>query len=247
MSHESDVELAARAARTAGEALLATQQSNERQATRGWWLGEEADADANVVILDVIRTARPDDAILSEESPDDGERSHAARTWIIDPLDGSDGYGRGQGDWAVHIALVVDGRPTAAAVALPALGRLHTTASATLTRPDRDGTAIVVGRSRAFAEGRMIAEALDAELLVCSSAGVKASLVIDGAADAYVHASPMYEWDACAPAAIAESAGLVATDCFGEPLLFNRPDPVVRGLVIARSTMHDQVVDAIHS
>lgn len=246
---ESDVELAARAATAAGEALRQWQTANENRAIRGWWLGEEADADANVVLLDLLRAARPDDAILSEESPDDRSRASADRTWIIDPLDGSDGYGRGQADWAVHVALVSAGRPLAAAVAIPALGRMHTTADDPVRRQavgvDR-ATTIVVGRSRAFAEGRMLADSLGAELLVCSSAGVKTGLVVDDAADAYVHASPMYEWDACAPAAVAEAAGLVVTDCFGEALTFNQPDPVVRGLVVSRPELHAAVLDAIH-
>ena len=67
------------------------------------------------------RDARPDDAVLSEESKDDPVRLERERVWIVDPLDGTREFGEaGRSDWAVHVALVVNGTPHACAVALPA-------------------------------------------------------------------------------------------------------------------------------
>ena len=73
--------------------------------------------------------------MLSEEAKEDERmdtaRLAAPRVWIIDPLDGTREYGEGREDWAVHVALVEDGVPTAGAVALPALGLVLSTAATT--------------------------------------------------------------------------------------------------------------------
>ena len=67
---------------------------------------------------------RPADAVLSEESFDDKKRLGRSRVWIIDPLDGTREYSEGRDDWAVHVALAIDGLPKIGAVAVPLiLGR----------------------------------------------------------------------------------------------------------------------------
>src|SRR5262245_66560623 len=79
-------------------------------------------------LVEALHAARPDDAILSEEGRDSANRLSANRVWIIDPLDGTNEFGEpGRPDWAVHVALVIDGEPVAAAVALPAVGRTFVT------------------------------------------------------------------------------------------------------------------------
>src|SRR3546814_13091077 len=66
-----------------------------------------------------IRAARPVDALLSEEEKDNAARCGQSRVWIVDPLDGTREYGEGRDDWAVHVALSIDGKAVAGAVALP--------------------------------------------------------------------------------------------------------------------------------
>ena len=62
-----------------------------------------------------LRAARPDDAILSEEEKDSAARLAYNRVWVVDPLDGTREYGEGRDDWAVHVALAVDGVATVGA------------------------------------------------------------------------------------------------------------------------------------
>src|SRR3546814_1446582 len=69
-----------------------------------------------------IAQQRPDDGLLSEESKDTQERLGKSRVWIIDPVDGTREYGEARTDWAVHIALAIDGVATVGAVAMPGLG-----------------------------------------------------------------------------------------------------------------------------
>ena len=108
MSDGSDARLAARLAEEAGRLLLRLQADS---GLAGKELGKRGDADSNVLILDALATARPADAVLSEESVDSAARLGADRVWIIDPLDGTREYGMpGRPDWAVHVALWQRGR-----------------------------------------------------------------------------------------------------------------------------------------
>ena len=70
-----------------------------------------------------------------------------------------------------------------------------------------------------------LAAQLGAELVPMGSAGVKATAVLDGTVDAYVHAGGQYEWDSAAPVAVARAAGLHTSRIDGSPLRYNRADP----------------------
>jgi 3'(2'), 5'-bisphosphate nucleotidase len=183
----------------------------------------------------------------SEEGTDDRSRLGAERTWIIDPLDGTHDYPYLDSvEWAVHVALVEGGRVSAGAVACPAMGRMYGTGVSILSSPHRvDRPPVVVsGRSNTFYASQ-VARALKGRLTTCGSAGVKASLVVGGEADVYVHASGLYEWDACAPGGVAEAAGMVVRDLDGDEIIYNKPHPVVDGLVICRPELADDVFEAL--
>jgi len=212
----------------------------------GWWPEEQGDVEAHNLLMDALRTQRPDDGVLSEEGHDDGHRLGHDRVWIVDPLDGSAGFGRGSSEWAVHVALTERGKGTAAAVSLPAIGMIFGTAiPPVVPATDRDRPIVVTGRSRVRTDGVRVSEALGADLITCGSAGVKAMLVVTGQADTYVHAGPLWEWDVCAPAIVAESAGLTVTDAFGNPLVYNKDRAVAPGFIVSRPEIADQVLAAL--
>lgn len=212
--------------------------------------GARGDAQANQLILDRLRTARPDDFILSEESHDDRQRCSARRVWIIDPLDGTREFAAGLDEWAVHIGLAVDGVPSAGAVALPALDRVFATddpsqpetAAQPASRPR-----VVVSRSRAPAIARHVATVLGGDLVPMGSAGAKAMAVVSGDADIYLHDGGQYEWDNCAPAAVAIAAGLHASRINGSPLVYNCVDPFLPDLLICRREWATPVLAALAS
>jgi 3'(2'), 5'-bisphosphate nucleotidase len=79
------------------------------------------------------------------------------------------------------------------------------------------------------------------------SAGAKAMAVVLGEADVYAHAGGQYEWDNCAPAAVAAAAGLHASRIDGRPLVYNRPDPWLPDLLICRPELVDAAMKAIAS
>ena len=237
----TDEELAAHLAQEAGRLLIEQRAGNPLE---GAALGHVADKVANAFILTGLAEWRPADAVLSEESVDDKARLARSRVWIIDPLDGTREYGEGRSDWAVHVALAVDGVPRIGAVALPAQEKLFRSdrvqaPPAPVSRRPR----IVVSRTRAPAEAGDIAALLGGDLVALGSAGVKAMAVVAGEADIYYHAGGQHEWDNCAPAAIALAAGLHASRLDGSPLLYNRSDTRIPDLVIARPEFAALILD----
>ena len=69
--------------------------------------------------------------------------------------------------------------------------------------------------------------------------------VVRGEVDAYVHGGGLYEWDSCAPVAVARAAGLVACGVDGGDLWFNKADPWSPGLIISRPHLVDDIVSAM--
>lgn len=205
-------------------------------------LRDEGDRAAHEFLANALADARPDDAILSEEAPDDRRRLNHRRVWIIDPLDGTKQYGEPRrSDWGVHVALAVDGTPTVGAVALPAEGVTLSTAdpptlSASPPGGDRPGTRqrVITSRSRPIPDGQAVAAALGADLVTLGSVGAKVAEVIRGRAVAYVHAGGQSEWDSAAPVAVALACGLHASRLDGRPLRYNRPDVELPDLLICR-------------
>lgn len=159
--------------------------------------GERGDRTAHDFLAHQLARHRPGDAVLSEEADDDLTRLDAERVWIVDPLDGTREFGEpGRADWAVHVALWVRGELTAAAVALPALGRTEST-DAPPTPAARGGgpVRLAVSRSRPPEHVDRLAAALDAEVVPMGSAGAKAMAVARGEVDVYAHAGGQHEWD----------------------------------------------------
>jgi 3'(2'), 5'-bisphosphate nucleotidase len=244
-SYDSDEFLAAELAVAAGKALLAVTASGLFTARE---LGQTGDAVSHMLLSRALGVHRPGDELLSEEADGDPLRLDAERVWIIDPLDGTREYADGRADWAVHVALSVDGVPGACAVALPALDRVMSTAHIPLL-PDRDPgqLRIAVSRTRPPAIAELVAERLGAELVPMGSAGFKAMAVLTGAVDAYVHAGGQYEWDSAAPVGVALAHGLHASRIDGSTLVYNRPDPLLPDLLICRPELAGELLAALAS
>lgn len=211
-------------------------------------LKAEGDRQSHELLMDRLAEARPGDAVLSEEGadgagPTDTGRLSAERLWILDPLDGTREFGEvPRPDWAVHVALVEGGEPTAGCVALPAQRRLLSTATPAPTpAPPPVRPRIIVSRTRPPAVATHLAEALDGELVTMGSAGAKASAVVLGAADVYPHAGGQYEWDSCAPVAVARAAGVWTSRLDGSALVYNNADPYLPDLLVC----HPAIVDAV--
>lgn len=238
----TDAEFAHFLAEEAGRMLLILQQSG---GLSGEALGAEGDRIANDFLMGMLRMRRSQDAILSEEEGCDGARLQASRVWIIDPLDGTREFSEGRSDWAVHVGLAVNGVANLGAVALPGLGLTLSPLLPMLLRPANNPLKMLVSRTRPAAEAISVAEKLGAELLPMGSAGAKAMAVVRGEADIYLHTGGQYEWDNCAPAAVAEAAGLHVSRVDGSPMRYNNADPYLPDLLVCRKELAEPIFNAL--
>lgn len=221
----------------------------------------EADHAANGAILRVLARRRSRDPVRSEESPPpesglDGD----ARLWVVDPLDGTKEFIARNGEFAVMVGLAVEGTARLGAVLKPDPGRLYLGlaeggAWVAGVRWSR-GAAEVGGferlsvpaealpvprmvRSRSHPDPLIsrIADGFGAESVLSGSVGVKCSLIVEGAADLYVHpVAFLKEWDTCAPEALLRGAGGRVTDCAGRPLRYGKSLPTQpRGILAGRA------------
>ncbi|MDV6298466.1 UNVERIFIED_ORG: 3'(2'), 5'-bisphosphate nucleotidase [Dietzia maris] len=259
-----DQQLAVDLAIEAGRLLVDLRSSGPT----GRELGDIGDRRANTLLLERLAAARPDDAVLSEESADDLARVDADRVWIIDPVDGTREYGLGdRPDWAVHVALweragdPALSRLTAAAVGLPALGVVSGVDDDEVYAapvgnggvdgggllPPRTGSRprIVLSASRPPRFADAVAEAVGGDLVPLGSAGAKTAAVVRGEADAYIHAGGQYQWDSAAPAGVALARGFVAVRIDGTPLEYNVSDTYLPDLVVCRADLADAILGAI--
>jgi 3'(2'), 5'-bisphosphate nucleotidase len=212
-------------------------------------LRDEGDRRSHDFIMSRLAELRPDDAILSEEGSDDRDRLRYHRVWIVDPLDGTREYGEPpRDDWAVHVALCIDGAPVVGAVALPAQGRVYSTGGTPPALPaPGNPPRVAASRTRAPAIVTDVATAMQAELVYMGSAGAKAMAILNGDVDIYVHAGGQFEWDSAAPVAVALGAGLHCSRIDGTTLTYNHENPYLPDLLICREETAGAVLAAVRA
>jgi 3'(2'), 5'-bisphosphate nucleotidase len=233
---------AADLASEAGRALMELRARSEP----GKGLGGQGDQLSQQLLMTRLAERFPADRIRSEEA----ERAEAlddasGRVWIVDPLDGTREFSEGRQDWAVHVALAVDGVALVGGVALPAMDMVLGTEDPPALAPPAVVPRIVVSRSRPPEFVPVVAERLGATTVAMGSAGAKIAAVIRGEAEIYVHAGGQYEWDSAAPVAVALATGLHASRLDGSPLRYSQPDPWLPDLVVCHPTLADAVMDAM--
>ena len=251
----TDAALAAEIAREAGIALLDLRArfGPIEDEVRRRDLMDAGDRLAQQVLSDRLTAQRPEDSVLSEEAADSDARLAAERVWIIDPLDGTDEYGQGRTDFAVHVALWQrsagpSGALTDAVVDVPALGELWRTDQPRPAHalPLNRALRIVVSRSRPPAGLSRLLEDVSVDLADSGitsrgieaanvgSVGAKLGEVMAGRAEAYLHPGGLNEWDLAAPHACALAAGLVA---LGPEQPFNRMPPKAGPVLICHPAL----------
>ena len=223
----------------------------------------EADRSANQHIVSCIIAAYPDDGILSEESKDDLSRLEKERVWIVDPLDGTKEFIARNGEFSIMIGLAIGGRPAMGVVHQPSSGLLYSGIvgqGATLmeegeTIPLHVGNKantreMVLVSSRSHR--KQIVDNIRRKLRITSenvtgSVGLKVGQIARQIADLYIHPSPgCKEWDLCAPEAVLTAAGGLMTDCWGNPLIYNKRDVRAHnGLIASNGQVHEQIMTTV--
>jgi 3'(2'), 5'-bisphosphate nucleotidase len=254
---ERDLAFAIEIAREAGRRVMALRGEGRWE---GRMLADIGDQAADGLLQGYLRGRYPADGILSEETADSEARLSKQRTWIVDPLDGTQEFSEGRSDWAVHVALTVGGRCALAAVALPAQDevlwgvalpdheRAGTVNGVRLERgasdmPERPR--IVVSRSHTPPWVERFARALNAELVPCGSAGYKVSRLLTGHADIYAHTVGLKEWDTCAPETVARALGWHVSKLRGEEHVYNQKNPKNHELLVCRPAWKERLLAAL--
>lgn len=225
-----------------------------------------ADKTASRIIVEALAKEFPDDGILSEEEPDTHHRLSRSRVWMIDPLDGTAGFIKRDGDFAVQIGLVENGTPILGVVHLPNENTTYFAsdgAGAFVSNGDEsprrlevssesDLSLINMAASRNHYSSRMkrvVDEFGVSREIRRGSVGLKIGLIARTEADLYIHLSPhTKQWDTCAPEIILEEAGGRLTDIFGGKITYNTRD--IRnhnGILASNSAVHDKSVQLLRS
>ena len=230
--------------------------------------GDIGDQAADGYLQGAIFGRYPDDAILSEETKDDLERTNKRIAWIVDPLDGTKEYSTDRHDWAVHVGLSVDEKPVLGAVALPAIARILVATLdgdrhdvrvlgddgdwPTTIAPDPGGPGdaplrLAASRSHTPEWMQQFADGMQAELVPSGSVGFKVSLLLFGKADIYVHKVGLKEWDTCAPEAIARACGYTVCRFDGQEHRYNQANARNDELIVCRPWLRERVLATLRS
>lgn len=236
------------AAREAGRLILSIYDSGHYQA-------EHKDDNSPVTSADLAAHKYLDQAlreladipVLSEEGADIAlaERQGWPRYWLVDPLDGTQEFIAGSGDFSTMIALVEAGQPVLGVVYGPVHDLMYYAVRGHGAFKEVDGkttrihshhhderpltrlrVAISLRQDVQWVQSRLHTS-LDCQLLPLGSSSLKSCLVAEGEADCYIRIGPTGEWDTGATQCILEEAGGRLLDLNLEPLSYNRRDILI--------------------
>jgi 3'(2'), 5'-bisphosphate nucleotidase len=222
-----------------------------------------ADKTASRMIVEGLMKSFPADGILSEEETDVIEiRAARNRVWMIDPIDGTWGFIKKDGDFGVQIGLTKGGEAILGVVYLPVHNLLYYAARG-------EGAFLIEGNDDSPKRLRVSGKADFTEMFLASSrnhrspkmhriiedfgfrqeiqrgsVGLKVGLIARQICDIYIHLSPRTKfWDTCAPQVILEEAGGQMTDLFGAPLRYDLPDVQNHnGILASNGAAHERAV-----
>lgn len=224
----------------------------------------QADRVANELIVNALCKEFPSDGILAEESVDTAHRLDKNRVWMIDPLDGTNGFIDGNGDFAVQIGLTEEGECVLGVVYQPLPGVLYRAVrgqGAWIERPQQAPEQASVSSQTELAQMRLavsrshrsprmdkVVRAFKVkEEVQRGSVGIKVGLIVEQQCDLYVHlSSRTKQWDTCAPEVILSEAGGCLTDLFGRRLVYNLSEVQnLNGIVASNSVAHESIINAL--
>ncbi|WP_087023297.1 3'(2'),5'-bisphosphate nucleotidase CysQ [Thaumasiovibrio subtropicus] len=200
-----------------------------------------ADIAAHKHITARLSALTPDIPVLSEEAAGIPlhERSQWQTYWLVDPLDGTQEFIAGSGDFATIIALIDNNRPVMGVVYGPVSDVVYyafegdgafkiTPDEGTIPisthrhRQDTRNIAVAISRRQNI---NAITDRLDPawnyHLVPLGSAALKSCLVAEGAVDCYLRLGPTGEWDTAATQCIVEEAGGRILNTHLNPLSYN--------------------------
>lgn len=240
-SHEEDLALIVEAAHEAAAIAMGF----FRRDPQVWWKEgdspvSEADFAVDTFLKETLVGARPDYGWLSEETA--MHEGAGGRFFVVDPIDGTRCFLRGEATWCVSIAVVENGRPIAGVIDAPALEEVVTAHSrgpallngepASVSAPDAEGRLRLsapdsIRRTIAAGELRTLDFAANAPSLA-----YRLALVATGRLDGTLIRPRANDWDIAAGDLILERAGGAICDIDLKPRLYET-EGKRHGLLIA--------------
>lgn len=185
----------------------------------------------------------PGEGWLSEETKDDSDRLSRPITWIVDPLDGTKEFVQGLAEFCVSVAAVENGKPVAGGITNPAAGirisgavGIGVFVNRSQVRPGHkqrplNEMSVLASRSEVRrGEWEIIADA-GINVIPMGSVAYKMARVAAGLSDATWTLIPKHEWDVAGGAALLAATGGSAVGLDGRALAFNRPNPLLEGVI----------------
>jgi len=259
LSYQAELSVALAAAREAGQAIRryyrnayeVEDKSPDNPIT-------DADREADRILRERITAAFPQDGWLSEETRDDPARLAKERVWIVDPLDGTKDFIGGIPEFALSIALWVEGEIALGVTHNPATGELFYALRGggawqvadgskerrrlqVTSRGRLEGCRVLASRSE-YGRGEFEGFLVPLEIVPTGSIAYKLALVAAGRADATWSQGPKSEWDIAAGVLLVTEAGGRVTDLEGAPHRFNQPRPAANGIVATNGHLHEAVM-----
>jgi myo-inositol-1(or 4)-monophosphatase len=253
---EADLELLIQAAQEAGRIASKFADTNAKVWEKPGGAGPvtEADLAVNKMLETELLAARPDYGWLSEESVHNDARQKTDRVFIVDPIDGTRSFIEGSDTWAHSLAVAEKGEVVAAVVYLPKRRKIYTAARG--QGAFLNDHQIAVGQRDALEGAEVLAArpVMDAQHWSKvpqffrshrPSLAYRLSLVAEGRYDAMLTLRPTWEWDVAAGDLILREAGAETADKTGAPLVFNNPDPRLRGMIAGNAQLMSQIKHAL--
>lgn len=214
----------------------------------------EADLAADRLLHERLIGARPDYGWLSEETLDDPARMDRARTFVVDPIDGTRAFMEGRNQFSISLALVEHGRPIAGVVFNPATeelfaatagGGAHCNGAPLRVRDGGEfaGTRFLAGK-RSFQEALGEDAGMSAAVWVNSMA-YRLGLVAAGAFDGAITLYGTNDWDIAAGALIVTESGGRITQADGSHFTFNQAGTRQSSMIAAGPLLHGRLIERI--
>ncbi|HEV7386233.1 MAG TPA: 3'(2'),5'-bisphosphate nucleotidase CysQ [Phenylobacterium sp.] len=211
----------------------------------------EADRQGEALILKALAERFPDIPVVSEEDASEFGAPEAIgpRFFLVDPLDGTKAFVRGDPHFTVNIGLIEHGRPVAGAVASPPSGEVWYThrgqamkrlqgvaARPVRARPWPQGAALaLISHTMKPETADKLAQEYGFDLREPMDSSIKLCRIAEGMADIYPRHGPTMEWDTAAGHAVLQAAGGRLTTPEGQPFVYGKAHEGFRnGWFVAR-------------
>ena len=266
---QPEFEIALKAARSAGQYLMQAYERFQVIADAPADITTDADRQAQEIILQTIRQAFPGDSLCAEETTAtlQGTAANGARLWIVDPIDGTRGFARKNGEFSVMIAFVENGVIGVGVVFQPAVARLtyamrgqgcwrvdgsDPTPHRCQVTPivDLSKSTLTQSRSRdPNKPSKWVEKIGPAKVVETYSAGIKLALVARGEADIYLNTyEAFHDWDIAAGDILVTEAGGRVTGTGGQVLHYGLAGAWQKnGLLATNGGLHGATLGVIRS